>query len=330
MNSNHTLCSFHWHFITLPWQLIGLVGTALAFIVGFKNNASYDRIWEARKIWGGIVNTSRSLTIMVNDFITKPDNETNKRGEELFAIRKQIIMRHVAWMTTLRHALRIKKPWETFAFNKSDKEYISRIKIREYTYSLEEELQGYLSEEELKEVLSKNNKATAVLTIQSRHFKALFLEGKIDNFRHVEIENQLVELFALQGQSERIKNFPYPRQFATLNTYFVWVFIFLLPLGAIAQFDEIGKSLAESSLPFIQFIGNYFIWLAVPVTTLISWIFLLMERIGDVTENPFEGGGNDIPITSMSRGIEIDIREMIGDDPNEIPKQHPITFDTQM
>ena len=56
---------------TLPAALAPvLVGTAVAFIISFQNNASYDRVWEARKIWGGIVNTSRTLGIVINDFIT--------------------------------------------------------------------------------------------------------------------------------------------------------------------------------------------------------------------------------------------------------------------
>lgn len=59
-----------WKWLHLPWLPIGLVGTALAFINGFKNNASYGRLREARKIYGGIVNASRLLATMGNDFIT--------------------------------------------------------------------------------------------------------------------------------------------------------------------------------------------------------------------------------------------------------------------
>ena len=59
-------------------------------------------------------------------------------------------------------------------------------------------------------------------------------------------------LFTLQGKSERIKNFPYPRHFATLNHYFMWVFVMLLPFALVPQFGEIGgqlvKILADSVL----------------------------------------------------------------------------------
>ena len=132
----------------------------------------------------------------------------------------------------------------------------------------------------------------------------------------------IVELFTLQGKLERIKNFPYPRQFATLNLFFVWIFILLLPFGIINVFDEIGQELIKNSEQpsnLINLIGNGFVWLSIPFSVIVSWIFHTMERIGEVSENPFEGIANDVPITTMTRGIEIDIRQMIEDDPALIP-----------
>ena len=118
-----------WKFLNLPWRPIGLVGTTLAFIIGFKNNASYGRLWEARKIWGGIVNTSRLFATMVNDSITNEHTKRKYTEEELFNIRKTLIMRHIAWMSSLRHALRSKKPWETTLNRKSDKKFVKRFHI---------------------------------------------------------------------------------------------------------------------------------------------------------------------------------------------------------
>ena len=86
----------------VPWLPIGVLGTAVAFIVSFKNNASYDRLWEARKIWGGIVNASRSWTIMVKDFITNDHAKEQLSETELYSIHKELVHRHVAWLTALR------------------------------------------------------------------------------------------------------------------------------------------------------------------------------------------------------------------------------------
>ncbi|TYA84315.1 bestrophin family protein [Seonamhaeicola marinus] len=316
----------------LPWLPIGLVGTALAFINGFKNNASYDRLWEARKIYGGIVNASRVLATMVNDFITNEHAHKERTEEEFFQIKKTIIMRHVAWMTSLRYALRVKKTWETSYSNKSDKEHMREIEIQEYANTLSEALDGYLSDSEKEYVLSMTNKQAACLNLQSKHYKALKLDGLIEDFRHIEFKNMIEELFTLQGKAERIKNFPYPRQFATLNLFFVWIFVLLLPFGLMHEFDEIGQSFltpGDTNL-FFKTISEIFVWLSIPFSIIISWIFMLMERVGDVSENPFEGMSNDVPITTISRGIEIDIREMIGDDKNEIPKPFAEIDNTQM
>lgn len=330
----------HWHWLHLPWLPLGLVGTALAFIISFKNNASYDRLWEARKIWGGIVNSSRSFAIMVNDFITNEHAKKSLSEKELFAIRKQLIMRHVAWMSSLRHALRSHKPWEMSRNNSSDQEYMENIYVREHEMSLEEELEGYVSEKEKTMILKYRNKQGACLSLQSKQLRELKEKGHIWEFSYSEMEKILVEFFTLQGKAERIKNFPYPRQFATLNRFFIWIFLFLLPFGMMHEFDKIGIGIVEMTQSWehhdgghhylIELIGRYFVWFTIPFSVIISWIFHTMERIGEVSENPFEGIANDVPITSMSRGIEIDIRQIIGDDPNDIPEPHPMSGTIQM
>ena len=119
----------------------------------------------------------------------------------------------------------------------------------------------------------------------------------------MELEGLLVELFTLQGQCERIKNFPYPRQFATLNLMFVRLFIALVPFGMLGEFAKLGGD---------------FVWLTIPFSALVAWVFNMMERIGESTENPFEGSANDVPITALTRTIEIDLREML--DETDIPE----------
>ncbi len=75
-----------------------LIGIAVAFYVGYKNNSAYDRTWEARKIWGGIVNSSRSWGAMINGYVTNEFAETPVENAELEAIRKKLIYRHIAWL----------------------------------------------------------------------------------------------------------------------------------------------------------------------------------------------------------------------------------------
>lgn len=283
-----------WKWLAIPWLPIALLGTAVAFVVGFKNNASYDRMWEARKAWGAIVNASRSWGIMVKDFVSlKHASHTNK--EELRAYQEKLITNHFAWLTALRHQLREARIWEGI-YKKHNQEYKDRwFSVHEHKHDMKYDLVNYLNEKEIAEVLGKSNKATHIISMQSAVLKELLDKGLIEDFRHMEMQKLLVEFYNQQGVSERIKNFPYPRQYATLNLYFIKIFVLLIPLGMLQEFDKL---------------GGHMIWLSIPFSALSSWIFTTMEKIGESTESPFEGSANDVPITSISRTIEIDLKEM--------------------
>ena len=315
-----------------PWLPLGVLGTAVAFIIGFKNNASYDRLWEARKIWGGIVNSSRSWTIMVKDFITNDYTMYNLSEVEIKRIKRELVHRHIGWLTALRYQLREDRPWEMhLKVKRSSLEFkAAKYRIREEDISLDDKLKNYLSESDFNEVMAKGNRATQILGIQSRRLKELMEQGLIEDFRHMEMENMLVEFYTLQGQCERIKNFPYPRQFATINYYFVWIFILLLPYGLMEEFESFGAKIfllldqhpiQDSTIHQLQeFMALHFVWFTVPFSAMLSWVYHTMEMIGENTENPFEGGPNDVPITDLSRSIEIDIRQLIDD--TDIPEPY--------
>jgi len=312
--------------LQVPWTALALIGTAVAFLIGFQSNAVYGRLWEARQIWGGIVNDSRMFTIMILDMITNEYAKEAAAEEELAAHKKTIVLRHVAWLTALRHAMRQLKPWETYRTNKHNSEWVEALHIPELESTLEEDLKKYLSDEEYKKVLSATNKAATVLKLQSNHLRKLKERGLIWEFSFLELESSIANLISHQGKSERIKNFPYPRQFATLGYDFVNIFILLLPFGIVPEFWKLGVEIAEK----FPLIGPYFVWLAIPFATIVSWVFNTMQRIGTVGENPFEGSANDVPISTISRGIEIDILEMLGTDKADIPAPYPEYSDTQM
>lgn len=292
----------HWKWMTIPWLPIAMIGTAVAFLIGFKNNATYDRLWEARKIWGAIVNSSRTWGIMVKDFVTNRHAVDPLPEQALKEIHRQLIYRHMAWLTALRFQLREPRNWENLVKN-YNKEYMRFYEIPERTYKLEDELTAYLSPEEKAYVLSKKNRATQIISLQSKTLKELIDKGLIEDFRHMELENMLKDFYEQQGKCERIKNFPYPRQFATLNLFFVWLFIILVPFGMLQEFEKLGEN---------------FVWLTVPFSVLVTWVFHTMEKIGEATENPFEGTANDIPMAALSRTIEIDLREML--DEQQLPE----------
>lgn len=267
---------FDLEWLKIPWTPLALIGTAVAFVIGFQNNSAYGRIWEARKIWGGIVNTSRTFGMFVQDMVTGKNIADTISKASLDEEVKILTYRHIAWMTALRHAMRASKPWETVMSEKANRKWGEMIKPPELQASVEDAMKPYLSVEDIKYVMSKNNKQTALLYLQSHHLKRLKEQGLVWEFSFLELELILKDLFTLQGQSERIKNFPYPRQFATLNHYFMWIFILLLPLAVIPQFAEIGAEINQVN----SIIGSLFIWLSIPFYVAVAWVFHTMEKIG--------------------------------------------------
>ena len=285
---------FDFKWLVIPWQPISVIGIAVSFYLGLKNNSSYERLWEARKIWGGIVNASRTFTVMSRDFITNHFSAIKLPEESLHTIHKTVVHCHVAWLHALTYQLREKRAWEHHDEKSDTIRNMAGIHSDENHF---EKLKPYLSETDYNYMMTKGNKASHLLSIQSSYLKALREKNLIEDFRHMELANMLKEFYTLQGKCERIKNFPFPRQYASINFFFVWIFIILLPFAMLHIVSGMDNPL--------------FVWLTIPLTVLVSWVFILMEMIGDFSENPFEGLHNDVPITSLARSIEIDIRQML-------------------
>ena len=149
----------------------------------------------------------------------------------------------------------------------------------------------------------KKNSATQLIDLQSQHLKELRSENLIDDFRHMGLQKIMNDFYDHQGKCERIKKFPLPRQYGGVSAIFVGIFIFLLPFGMVSEFSRV------SEWGFL---------LSIPFSILIAWVYLIMELVGDYSENPFEGLGNDIPMYSLCRTIEIDLLEML--DEANLPK----------
>lgn len=315
-----------WTFLNVPWTPVALVGTGVAFMIGFQNNSAYGRIWEARKIWGGIVNTSRSWGMNIQEMVSTDHSDQDLSVANERRTVKGFIDRHIAWLTALRHAMRQPRKWEVVQTEHTNREWANSVHIPERVTAEEDELRILLGEEDFKKVARVKNRSAAILYLQAENLRAVKEEGLVWEFSFLKLMGLLDEMFNLQGQSERIKNFPYPRQYATLSYGFVWVFIALLPFGIVPEFHHIAGGL-KTDFPLIS---EYFIWLAIPFCTVVSWVFHTMERIGRVGENPFEGTPNDVPISTIARGIEIDLRQLFNEVADSIPPQFPEKRDVQM
>jgi putative membrane protein len=256
--------------ITLPFSIAGILGSALAIFIAFRNQSSYARWWEARTIWGGIVNNSR---IFARQIIANVDNAVRigKTSQpEADAYKKEMIDRQIAFAHCLRLHLR-----EQHNFK---------------------DIEHLLSANECKEVSLKQNQPNFLLHKQGLRIKEAMQKEMLGAFDNISIEPNLAALNNWQGACERIKNTPLPMNYRYFTKLFLYVFIFVLPLCLIGDFKKMD----------IDF-------MVIPISFIISSVFAIMNKVGEINENPFENQIQDIPMTALCNVIERDLKEMLGE-----------------
>lgn len=245
---------------TTPFTLIGL---AMAIFLGFRNNESYDRFWEGRKLWGGMVNVSRSFSRQTLTLIV-PQSESD--AKEVDSIREKIIRATIAYVHMFRHHLRDSDPTE--------------------------ELSQYLPTENRAELKKHSNQPVAILLQIGNMVQGAWRSGHIHDFHLPVLEASLTEMTAIQGGCERIKSTPIPYTYNVLIHRIVAVYCFALPFGLL---ETVG--------------------VVTPVVVcLISYAFFGLDAIGDDVEQPFEYDENDLPLDAISRTIEINLLQMLGEE----------------
>jgi putative membrane protein len=181
-----------------PFTLIGL---ALGIFLGFRNNTSYDRFWEGRKLWGALVNTSRSVARQIFTLVDT-DDET----------RRELVYRMLAYV----HGL--------------------RIHLRDIPSV--DDLAPFLPEEELVALPDENNRPNAIAHRMGERFRELFDAGKIDVMHLPVLEESLTRMLDIQGGCERIKSTPIPYSYNVLMHRIVGVYCFALPFGLVATLHD--------------------------------------------------------------------------------------------
>lgn len=175
------------HHFEIPSIIPSLLGTAIAFFIGFNNNQAYDRWWEGRKIWGSLVNDSRSFARALLNYVD---------GEQ--EIAESMICRHIAFLYSLKASLR----------GATDEIYVK-----------------YLSPEDLEEIGKHSNAHNAILNLQSRDLQRLSKLNAVDGFRFIEINELLTRFSDSMGMSERIRNTVFPTTYTYLTKVFIWLFV---------------------------------------------------------------------------------------------------------
>lgn len=254
--------------VVLPFSVAAILGSALAIFLAFRNNNSYSRWWEARTIWGNIINNSR---IFARQIIANADNAVaiGKASQALADdYKKELIYRQIAFAHALRLHLRRQTSWE--------------------------ELSSLLSPKEIEALATKSNKPNYLLQTQGIRIKEGMRSELLGAFDNISLEPTLAGFNNFQGACERIKNTPLLRQYHFFTKLFMVVFMAILPFSLIGDFNKMG-------IPALM----------IPVSILVSFVFGVMGKVGEVNEDPFENRITDVPMTSICNTIERDLKEML-------------------
>jgi putative membrane protein len=262
--------------IAFPFSITAILGSALAIFIAFRNNSSYSRWWEARTIWGSIINSSRVLARLIITFCDSHAHQQNYDKGRSEQFKKEMIYQTIAWVHALRLQLRNQNSWN--------------------------ELKPFLSEQEFTTLETTLNKPNQLLLISGKKVYEAMANGTLGGFDSFQIEGQFLALANYQGGCERIKHTPLLRQYDFFTRLFLYTFILLLPFSLIGDFSKMNID-----------------YLMIPVSVIISLVFAIIGKVGEVNEDPFENKITDVPLTAMCNTIERDLREMLGE--KDLPKK---------
>ena len=194
--------NFHFTRISIPIAIPTILGTVISLLLAFKSNQAYDRWWEARIVWGAIVNDSRSLLRQVVAFYKDPDF-----SDEANNYKERFAKRQAAWCFSLANRLRGKdsvKPAKEF-----------------------------LEDDEFQKIKRHKHVPNALLLLHSRELIKAMENGRLNTFQQVEIDNTLTRLCDSMGKAERIKNTIFPTTYSMYIRFTLCLFVILLPFGMV-------------------------------------------------------------------------------------------------
>ncbi|ALS93857.1 bestrophin family protein [Xanthomonas oryzae] len=181
-----------------PALPLTIFGSALALLLGFRANSTYQRWWEGRVLWGQMINASRNLVRLSVSMLSAPDTA---------ALGRAIALRQIAYVNVLRCQLR-------------------RLPVATA-------LKPPLDADEVAAVSTRTNVANGLLDITGRSVEQARRDGWIDSIQQASVERILVDIANAQGGMERLKNTPLPYQYRFYPNLFTRLFCVLLPIGLV-------------------------------------------------------------------------------------------------
>jgi ion channel-forming bestrophin family protein len=195
-----------WDVYTLTLTPFTLIGVALGIFLGFRTNAAYDRYWEGRKLWGAMVNESRSFARQVLTLIAVPE-EWQADASTVRGFQEDLVRRMIAYVHALRHLLRDSDPFD--------------------------DIQRVLTAEDADALRGQKNVPIAMLQDIELRLQRAWRDGWISAYHLPVLVRRLSNTTDIQGGCERIKNTPIPFTYSVLIHRIVAFYCFFLPFGIV-------------------------------------------------------------------------------------------------
>lgn len=194
---NELAYNFNLHLAVAPYEVAGAV---LGLLLVLRTNSGYDRWWEARKLWGGIVNQSRNLAISGLSY-----GPSDPAWQSLF-VRWVAIFPHVA-----RHSLR----------GEQDLPEVAEV----------------LGKEEAARIAASGHMPSFVALTLAQMLRQAVDDGSLDRMAFLQIDKERATLIDHIGGCERILKSPLPRVYAITIRRFIFLFLAALPFALL---DKVG------------------------------------------------------------------------------------------
>jgi putative membrane protein len=178
-----------------------LIGAAISIFLAFRTNVAYDRYWEGRKLWGALVNVSRTFARQTTTLIDSGSAEQNR------LIARELVHRTIAFAYALKHQLRHTEPWDDIA--------------------------KYVTLEEAQRLRAQRNIPLGVSRLLGERLSHAWRQGWIRDIHMPVFEKCLTEMTTIQGGCERIDLTPVPFAYTTLIHRIVGFYCLLLPFGIV-------------------------------------------------------------------------------------------------
>ncbi|SEP42668.1 bestrophin family protein [Mucilaginibacter sp. OK283] len=208
--------------VSIPLTVPTILGTIISLLLAFRSNQAYDRWWEARILWGGIVNDCRTFARQILTFV-----DSSHDGEQKWALKERIIRRQMAWCYSLSCHLR--------------------------GQNAKDNLEAYLTDDDVKNIKKLDHIPLAINELQGHDLRTLYKLGWINEYQQVTLDNTLTNFMNLMGGCERIKNTVFPVTYSVYIHWLVMFFVLLLPFSLMEFFGifQVPLVIAISSAFFL-------------------------------------------------------------------------------